>query len=232
MPVWPWLFGALVLLAGAALAWRRRSKPYAEAPERTPSPAEPAPPALAAEPTPAPAPAAPPTAASAPARASLEVIFTPRRAGTNLTSAAIDYALTVRNAGDAPARDIRVGISMLTAQAAQEREIDRMFAAPVERPVIAPFALAPGEETLLEGMAMLPRASVNVIELGDRQLFAPLFLVNLLYKWGQGEGGQTARADLVGIDQGADARLGAFGVDRGPRMYDRVTARVHRGMRR
>lgn len=170
------------------------------------------------------APIAPPPV---PPRPWIETVFTPRRAGTNLTSAAVDYEIVLRNIGEVAARGVIVDIRLLTASNAQEAQLAALFAAPVDRPAVASFDLAPGGQIELSGMAMLPRDSVNAMTAAGRALFVPVLAVNILYRWGGGESGQTATAHVIGIERGAGAKLAPFWLDTGPRMFDTVAARVH-----
>ena len=163
----------------------------------------------------------------------LEFDFQPRRAGTNLMSAAIDFELIVRNIGRVPACDVRVQVSLLNASAQQDARLRTIFETPIEKPAIAPFALDPAAEAAFSAMAMLPLQTIEPIMLSDRPMFAPLVAINAVYDWGEGAIGQAAVAMLLGIDkssEGGEAEAGKMApiwLDRGPRMFTGIAQRPY-----
>ncbi len=222
---------AVLLLAALLFLRRHRSGAEAPAPEAAPPAAAPAPvpdeaPAPAAAPAmlarPAPAPVAP--AAGEP-RAWLAFTLRPRRAGLNLLTATLDAEIRVRNEGDAAAEDIRLDLALLSARAGQEAELGERFAAPVLRPAVPPFALAPGEERTVTALATLPRGAINVLGLEGREMFVPVAAVNLRYATA-GTSAQTAQAFAIGIERAGAAKLAPFRLD-APRMHEAVAARPH-----
>jgi hypothetical protein len=156
------------------------------------------------------------------ARARLEIALAPRRAGTNLTGAAVEYDLVVRNGGAAAATGVRLDVRLLSAGAQQDALVSALFAAPIDRSITSVFDLPPGAEVQLGGMGILPREMVVAMTIEGRELFVPVMTVNLTYDW-DGGSGQTARSFVIGVDRGADARLGAFRLDTS-RMFDQVGA--------
>lgn len=193
------------------------------APPPPPAPAPPEPTALPEAPM-----VAPPVAVSAPgtppvaARAMIEIVLLPRRAGTNLTSAAVEYDAIVRNAGSAPAANIRLDVRLLSAGAQQDALIAGLFGEPIERPITPPFDLLPGTEVRLGGMGLLPRERIVAMTVEGRPLFLPVITVNLVYDWAGGSG-QTARSFVIGIERGTGGKMGAFRLDE-VRMYGEVGA--------
>jgi len=163
-----------------------------------------------------------PTAAPDTGRATLDIVLHPRRAGTNLTSAAVEYDVVVRNSGSAAAAQVRLDVRLLTAGAQQDGLIHALFDEPVERPITPPFDLLPGTEVRLGGMGILPRERISAMTVEGRELFVPVITVNLTYDWAAGSG-QTARSFVIGIERGAGARMGAFRLD-DVRMYAEVGA--------
>ncbi len=209
-------------------------------PEPEPEPVQPAvrPPAPAPPPEPVPLPEAPrspsflkPAPVTAGPRAQIELALRTRRAGTNLTSAAVDYEIGVRNTGNAAARGIRLDIRLLSASAEQDAVLTALFAAPIDKPPVAPFDLEPGADVSLGGMAMMPKEALSILTVQDKAFFVPVMSVNALYHWEPGEAhggnGQTATAFVIGIDRGEDAKMGPFRADTGPRMFDGVSQRPH-----
>jgi hypothetical protein len=195
-------------------------------PERVPF--APPPPTAPAAPEPTSLPEAPIVAAPAPeappatGRAMIEIALLPRRAGTNLTSAAVEYDAIVRNAGSAPAANIRLDVRLLSAGAQQDALIAGLFAEPIERPITPPFDLLPGTEVRLGGMGLLPRERIVAMTVEGRPLFLPVITVNLVYDW-TGGSGQTARSFVIGIERGTGGKMGAFRLDE-VRMYGEVGA--------
>lgn len=178
----------------------------------------------------APAPPAPPVPApqnpGPVARAQIDLAFRPRRAGTNLTSAAVDYELFVRNTGAAQARNVRLSVALITAGNSHDAELKELFDNDVTRPVVAPFDLAPGEERAVKSVAMLSKEAINVVSVKGRPMFVPMVAVNVLYAW-DGGSGQTASSHVVGIAGGKGERMRPFWLDQAQRMHEQVSEHVH-----
>jgi outer membrane biosynthesis protein TonB len=192
------------------------------------APVAPATPELPQPPaSPAPSFLRPAAAPATTARAQIQLELRPVRAGTNLTSAAVDYEVTVRNAGEATATGVRVDLGLISAAADQDAVLSGFFAAPIGRPLVAPFVLTPGQQISLSGMAMRPRDTLNVFTVQDRPLFVPLFALNVLYGWEGGAIGQSANAWVIGIERADGGKMQPFRLDTPPRMFDRVGQRAH-----
>lgn len=176
-------------------------------------------------PVPTPSPAPPVMEAVALPRARVAIALEVKRAGTNLLSAAVEYRIVLHNAGEADARAIALDLRLFGVEPALERTLDALFASPVERAVVARFDLAAGATAALEGTAMLPRdvmPPLAIQGIGEgRALFVPVMTVALDYGW-DGGSGRSAASFVVGLDRGADAKLGPFRLDGAPRMHDRV----------
>ena len=251
-PLWPILLGLLVALLAVAAAFfyrRRRAAdrftvdvdeiaaaqpdPHELLPTARPLPdmpdAEDFPPASPRQPAapPSPAPHFLTPAPDAAPRATLELTVRTLRAGTNLTSAAVDYEIDIRNSGERDASDIRLDLRLFSASGDQDQVLTALYAAPIDKPIIAPFAIPAGEQVSLGGMAMLPRDLLTVMSAQGRDFFVPLLSVNLLYRWGGDETGQTAGAHIVGIERAGGGKMAPFRLDTGPRMYDGVGVREH-----
>ena len=220
---------ALLLLRGSGS--RKRQRLTYEAPAApVPQPAPPPPPV----PVPTPVPAAPPPPAprvtarsTEEAQPHIEIEFTPRRAGTNLTSAAVDYQVTLRNTGPVEARDITLGIYILTASAQQASDLQSVLSAPIGQPATATFALPPGADVQLSGMALLPRENVHVMTIDGKPWFVPVLAIKADYRWGENVGapGIATAAYMIGIDRGEGAKLAPFRLDTGPHMHNSVSFR-------
>ena len=224
----------MLLLAGGAFTFLRRRRTIddyvAEAPV-APAAVPPSPPS----PIPAPAalPSAPEPAARVTARTieedrpEIEITLVPKRAGTNLTSAAVDYQVMLRNTGSVAARDIRFGIYMLSASANQANDLQTIFAASVDQPALPPFELAAGADVQLSGMALLPRENLNVMTIDGKPWFVPVLAMKAEYRWGENVGapGVATAAHMIGIDRGEGAKMAPFRLDTGPHMHPGVSHR-------
>lgn len=155
-------------------------------------------------------------------RACIEIDCIATRAGTNLTSAAVEYTIVARNVGDVIATGIRLDIRLLTMGTRHDALLDALFAMPVDQSIAAPFDLPPGTAVDLGGMAMHPKDTIETIDLGGRTMVVPLLAINLRYRWPNDGAGQTARAFVIGIDRGAGAKLQPFRLDDSARMSANV----------
>ncbi len=249
---WPYLLLLGLAIAGVA-AFRLMRRPEAEEPEVAPkgvsiadlvgaAPAE-----KASEPEPEPEPAAAPVAAPAPpppgpppapaptparpeARPLLELHFEPDRAVATDSHAEINYALTIRNVGEATARNIFIEAQMFNADARQDEEIGAFFADPSpERSAAAPRLLAPGDHLVFRGTVRMPRESAREIMVRDRRLFIPSVAFTVLYAWGLERTGQTSMSYIVGRETQPPAdKMAPFRLDLGPRLYRHVGQRRNR----
>lgn len=217
--------------------------PPAPAPAAVPEPA-PLPPA---DPAPVPAPAQrkpsmlrptpppPPTPVEPGLRPWLEIDFVPRRAGTNLTSATVDFELAIRNIGSVAANDVRVLVQLLTANPHQNAQLQTVFDRPTDQPIMAPFALEPHDTARINAVGTLAIDKINRLELEGRPMFVPIMAVRAVYNWAgnRGDGGSTANAYILGVGREEQGKMQPLWLDAGPRMADRITHRLHEiGVRR
>jgi hypothetical protein len=237
---WLWLaFGLAALAVAGFAAFRLRSRARDDDEiEDVYEPVDPAPaiPVASVEaapaPAPPPAPAAPPppvAAATPPAgseqRAQIDIAMRPLRAGTNLTGGAVDYEITLRNSGQIAANDVRVDIRVMNASSDQDAMLKALFDHFIDKPIVARFDLNAGQSLSLGGMAMMPNDAVVPLNIGGRPFFVPVFAVNVLYRWGPTNHGQTAAAWVIGIEREPGAKMAPFRLDAAPRMYDTVGQR-------
>jgi hypothetical protein len=226
-PLWLALPAALALLGlGAHLRRRRRfagapiaREALAAAPEPQPRPS----------PLPAPAPKPVPSAAAAAGpRARLEIDFVPVRAAATDNEAVVHYDLVLRNAGEAPAGNIRIDTRMFNA--GDERGIRAFLDGPIHDESGSPHVFVPpGGDMKLSSATVLPRAELREIELQGRRVFVPVVAVNVAYDWAGGGRGRTSRSWLVGREPGKPAaKMGPFRLDLGPRIYRSVGQRPTR----
>ena len=165
------------------------------------------------------------------ARPRLELAFTPSAASATDEQATVDFALTVTNGGDAPARNVRMEARLFAMGDDHDAVLTRFFADPLARPVLVADTLVPGVGTELRAKVTLPRSAVRPIQVADRTLFVPLVAFNLLYDWGNDgdvHRGQTAMSYVVGRETNPPAaKMAPFRLDQGPRIYRQVGQRTH-----
>ena len=159
------------------------------------------------------------------ARAQLVLELEARRAGTNLTSGAVDYLARIRNEGTVAAEAIRLDLKMIGAGAGQDPLIAQLLADPIERSLVAPFTLAAGDAIELTGMALIPREQVRAVPSpAGQSFFVPVVLLNVRYRWGgtrSGEG-HTGASFVLGRQKAEGEKLGSFRLDGPPRMWTEV----------
>lgn len=206
-PVWPWFVGGAVVLGLLAIGWaalRRRGEPRTQ-------PVEPV-----FHPMPLPA-----------ARIALAV--RPTRAGLNLLSATVDTEVTLSNAGDAPAHDVRAELRLFSLTNGQDAELAAFYDEPIVRPSTPAFTLHPGEERRFRVVAALPHGDIRPITAGGRPMFVPLVALSVRYRDGQVER-QAAQAFAVGVERVDSAKLAPLWLDAPARQYEGVAARAHAGV--
>ncbi|WP_425230393.1 hypothetical protein [Sphingomonas sp.] len=157
--------------------------------------------------------------------AQLTVTLNPTRAGLNLLTATVEADVIVANTGDTAAVDIRAGVDLDSAGAGGSNKQAPVGVFPPARPVVPPFALAPGEERRFRAVAALPHDAIRPLSAAGRPMFVPLITVQL--GWTDAAGAQgAAQAWAIGIERPGSAKLAPFWLDVAPRSYDNVAARL------
>lgn len=220
--------GALLLLVGGWLLWRRRQRPLAlPAPE---SEARAAPPAPAAARAAAPKPAPPAPAAATPGvsrplgrRADVSIDFEALSAQSTLVNLRIRYAIIVRNSGTLDAMPVTVRIGLFAGSQVHPQGIAQWFALDGEPLHHAVDRVAAGAEYRFEGELAAPLDALNPITIDGRMLAVPLVAVDARYNHGDGHApidGQSARAFVIGREpQREGAKLAPFRLDQGPTSF-------------
>lgn len=223
---WLWLALPVLLGLGALLLFRRRrglakrdevergALAGALRPSEAPEP----------EPEPAPVPEPAPAVVEAP-RPWLELDIAPARASSTESATTIDFELVVTNTGNEIARNIRIDMRMFNA--ADEQQIAAFLGGPIHRHSGSPHVtIAPGENMRLTADVGMKAEEVRAIELQDRRIFVPAIAMNVAYDWGEDGEGRSSRSWLVGRKpESPAARMGAFRLDLGPRIYRSVERR-------
>ena len=218
----PWLYVvplAMLALIGAALLRRRRraAEEEALAAEIIPVPA-----VVAAPPPPRPAPAERPWIAL-----SLQV----SRASATLDETIVSFELEIANTGKVPARNLRVDVKMFNAGQEQDSEIGAFFrSAGRQSTKLNLPGIAAESSGIIRGDVTMKRDDMRAIVLDEKYLFIPMIAVNVLYDWDEDSSGQTSKSWVVGRELQQDppaAKMGAFRVDQGPRIWRTVGQRPH-----
>ena len=146
----------------------------------------------------------------------------------------VDFDLEIVNSGPAPARNLRIDVKMFNAGQEQDKEIGAFFrTAGRESTKCSLPGIAPGTTGAIKGSVGLRRDEMKAVKLEDRYLFIPMIAVNALYDYGDGQTGQTSKSYVVGRElETPNAKMGAFRVDLGPRVWRTVGQRQHKLARR
>jgi hypothetical protein len=229
-----------VLALGGFLALRRRRGGEAEEAEvEAPAVAEEAPPRRAETLPPPPVRAAkpalklPPKVRAVPAappepvgpRARLEVDFIPARASATDDAAVVEFELVLKNVGDAPAANIRIDSRMFNASAT--KEMAGFLKKPIHEQSGSPHVqIAPGDELRLKSEMGMPKEELQEILMQGQRLFVPAVATVVAWDWGTDGRGRVALSWLVGREtENRTAKMGAFRLDLGPRIYRQVGVR-------
>jgi hypothetical protein len=88
------------------------------------------------------------------------------------------------------------------------------------------IAIAPGGELKLGSNIAMPKDEVKGINVQGLSIFVPIVAINVAYDWDEGGKGRTSLSWLVGREpETPSAKMGAFRLDLGPRIYRSVGQR-------
>jgi hypothetical protein len=157
---------------------------------------------------------------SAPAgRPWLELMMRPMRAGTNRDDAIVEFELTVGNAGDVPAKDVRISTWMFAAGSAQGSEMERMLIEPPADATVSEVTIAPGDGTRIEAAIALPTAQ------GANGSVLPVLVADARYTLADGSEGRTSASFEIGLARGDE--IEGFSTARPTGMHEDIDARLH-----
>ena len=218
-PAW-WLYAlglALAGLGGWALLRRRAAATAAPPHEPELVPAVPVT-ATPSAPRPDPVP-----------RPWLELELKTERASFTAAEAVVAFELAISNTGGSPARNLRIDIKMFNAGREQDREIGSFFkTAGRESTKLNLPGIGADSSGVIRGEVAMPLEEMRAVKLDGRMLFIPVVAVNLLYDWGNGRTGHSAKSYVIGRElQESPEKMGAFRVDQGPRIWRTVGQRPH-----
>ncbi len=248
MGIWPFLLAGLGVLAAAGFFLLRRrnmvseetwveptyvAEPVAVAPvapvmlDRMPSPVN--------ESTIAAAPAVPEHAivthaaeedvaaltAAAPVgdRPWLEFAMRPVRAGTNADEALVEIELTVGNAGEVAAHDVRISTFMLDR--GDDSRMEHLLLNPPVGADVEPVTIDPGEGTRVDATLALLKAELTTTS------FSPIVVADARYRLADGSEGRTSASFLIGVTEEGTTTLSPIDTAR-PLMRDDIEARLFR----
>jgi len=210
---WPWVLGALLLLAGAGFAAWARMRGRAGARE-TAAPEIERPRVGPQAHAPVPSPGEP-----------LHVTLEPLRLSLTLMNAALAWRLEVANRGDRPLIGLTIGADMISAHASLTRE--EQLSGPQDQQGSAALPaqrierLEPGESRVVEGEFRLPLARIVPIRQGNMALLLPLARFRV-----EAEGARPLVRTFAVGQPGNGAALQPFRLDQGPRIYPQLVQRA------
>jgi hypothetical protein len=149
------------------------------------------------------------------ARPWLEFGMRPVRAGTSADEALVEIELTVGNAGDQPAKDVRISTFMLA-----DGDTSHMEELLIERggdATVPPVTINPGEGTRVDATLAVRKDTLE----GE---FAPVVVADARYTMADGSEGRTSATFRVGLWNGT-ARLEPIAFDR-PEMHRDIAAEL------
>lgn len=159
-------------------------------------------------------------------RPQLELAMRPTRAGMSRRGAMVEFELTVANAGDMAAEDVRIGAFMLGESAAAPSEIERLLMHPPADQVVPAERIEPGDGTRLDAAVTLPRELVDAAAHDGDDGFTPVLVADARYRLPDGSEGRTAAAFTIGRVNGGE-RLVPIALQDDPAMYADIEARLH-----
>lgn len=223
-----WLYGIplLLLALGGLFLWRRRRARLSELAEAAES--------AAAETAPPPAPVATTPRPDPSPRPWLELDVKTVRASFTAVEAVVEFELMIANIGGAAARDLKIDVKLFNAGAEQDQQIGSFFrTAGRETTKLAVPGIDKDQDGVIRGEVGMPLEDMKAVKLDGRMLFIPVLAVNVLYEWGEGRSGQSAKSYVVGRElETPSEKMGAFRVDQGPRVWRTVGQRQHNLARR
>lgn len=217
MSMWQIAMAILVALAliGGWLFYRKRREMTVG--ETTIAPTQPS--IILPTPDFAPAPETAPVIADIAKRPRLSLEFIPEKATLGFSALTLKGQLRIVNDGDAPAVDMQLRATMISASQRQKETIAAFHGGAIP---ITPNSL--GEAKIGERLALDIEMSVPVKELdsyvvGEKKIFVPVMLANLAYDW-EGGSDNVTMAWMVGREsEPQQPKMGPLRLDLGPRSF-------------
>ncbi|WP_137864629.1 MULTISPECIES: hypothetical protein [unclassified Sphingomonas] len=156
-----------------------------------------------------------------------ELALNPHRIVAGENEVLLEFELLIGNVSGASAENIRATFAAMSAHARQDEVIAGFHGGPSGEPGGAPFDLPAGGGGQMPVRLAIPRASVNVVQLGGRPMFVPIVLIDL--RWRGGLSIRRFGADFMLGTAGQGGKLGPIWLDRpapaGPLAANRYFAR-------
>ena len=146
----------------------------------------------------------------------LEFGLRPVRAGTSEEEALVDVELTVGNAGDVPARDVRISAFMLAD--ADSSEMESLLTGRAGDTAVPPVTIEPGDGTRIDAHLAVPKGEMG-------RVFNPVVVAEARYTLPDGREGRTSAAFKIGRPSPVLEGVGPIGATR-PHMVDDVEAEL------
>lgn len=146
----------------------------------------------------------------------LEFGLRPVRAGTSEEEAVVDVELTVGNAGDTAARDVRISTFMLAD--AESTEMERLLTGERADAAVPPVTIAPGDGTRVDAHLAVPKGEMG-------RTFNPVIVAEARYTLADGSEGRTSAAFRIGRSAPDADGVGPIGATR-PHMVEDVEAEL------
>ncbi|WP_157105710.1 hypothetical protein [Sphingomonas sp. TDK1] len=146
----------------------------------------------------------------------LELGLRPVRAGTSEEEALVDIELTVGNAGDTAARDVRISTFLLAD--AEQNEMEQLLLNHGPAADVPPVTIDAGDGTRVDAHLAVPKG-----ELG--RTFTPVVVAEARYRLPDGREGRTSAAFRIGRSAPAAAGVGPIGATR-PHLVEDLEAEL------
>jgi hypothetical protein len=146
----------------------------------------------------------------------LEFGLRPVRAGTSEEEALVDVELTVANAGDVPARDVR--ISTFLVADGEPGEMESLLIEHRGDTAVPPVTIAPGDGTRVDAHLAVPKGEMG-------RVFNPVVVAEARYTLPDGREGRTSAAFRIGRPAPDAGGVGPIGATR-PHMVESVEAEL------
>ncbi|WP_404337602.1 hypothetical protein AB2M62_02750 [Sphingomonas sp. MMS12-HWE2-04] len=147
----------------------------------------------------------------------LEFGLRPVRAGTSEEEAVVDVELTVGNAGDTAARDVRISTFLLAD--AESTEMEHMLTGGRNDAAVPPVTIAPGDGTRVDAHLAVPKGEMG-------RTFNPVIVAEARYTLPDGSEGRTSAAFRIGRSAPDAEGVGPIGATR-PHMVEDVEAELY-----
>lgn len=146
----------------------------------------------------------------------LELGLRPVRAGTSEEEALVDIELTVGNAGDTAARDVRISTFLLAD--AETSEMEQLLTRHGPAADVPPVTIDAGDGTRVDARLAMPKG-----ELG--RTFNPVVVAEARYRLPDGREGRTSAAFRIGRAAPSAEGVGPIGATR-PHLVDDLEAEL------